>query len=83
MGQILIRRLDDAVLAALKERAARENASLEATVRRVLTESVAPDRHDIFRRLARLRASQKAVKGPGVVALLRESRQRGRTGGAA
>jgi plasmid stability protein len=83
MGQILIRRLDDAVLAALKERAARENASLEATARRVLTESVVPDRHEVFRRLARLRASQKAVKGPGIVALLRETRKRGGAGGAA
>lgn len=83
MGQILIRRVDDAVLAALRERAARENASLEATARRVLTESVAPDRREIFQRLARLRASQKITKGPGVVSLLRQARKRRtRVGGA-
>lgn len=83
MGQILIRRLDDAVLAALKERAARENASLEATARRVLTESVVPERREIFQRLARLRASQKDAKGPGVVSLLREARKRrSRVGGS-
>lgn len=76
MGQILIRRLDDNVLAALKERAAQENASLEATVRRVLTESVLPDRRVVFERLSRLRASQGGAKGPGVVSLLRQARKR-------
>lgn len=82
MGQILIRRLDDTVLAALKERAARENASLEATARRVLTESILPDRRDIFRRLARLRVDQKNGKGPGVVTLLRQARRRRSSAGA-
>ena len=76
MGQILIRRLDDNVLAALKERAARENTSLEATVRQVLTESVLPDRREVFQRLSQLRGSQKPGKGPDVISLLREARKR-------
>lgn len=83
MGQILVRRLADSVLAALKERAARENTSLEATVRQVLTESVLPDRREVFQRLSRLRASQKPAKGPDVVSLLREVRKRRSSAGAA
>jgi plasmid stability protein len=83
MGQILIRRLDDGVLAALKERAARENTSLEATVRQVLADSVLPDRRAVFQSLSRLRAGQKPAKGPSVVALLREARKRRGSAGVA
>jgi len=40
MGQILIRNLDDAVLTALRERAAIDGVSLEEETRRALTASV-------------------------------------------
>lgn len=76
MGQILIRRLDDEVLAALKERATRNNASVEATARDILTASVRPDRATIFRRLRELRGRQKKpARGPDVVTLVQRMRR--------
>jgi plasmid stability protein len=42
MGQILIRRLDDAVVAALKARAKANNRSAEAEARAILGAAVAP-----------------------------------------
>jgi plasmid stability protein len=44
MGQILVRNLDDAVIARLKRRASQEKLSLEETVRRILAEAIAPQR---------------------------------------
>lgn len=42
MGQILIRQLDDGVLAALKARARKNERSTEAEVRAILSEAVRP-----------------------------------------
>lgn len=76
MGQILIRRLDDKVIAALKERAARENASVEATARDILSKSVLTDREVLFRRIREIRESQtRPARGPDVVTLIRRMRR--------
>ena len=76
MGQILIRRLDDEVLTALKERAARNNASVESTAREILANSVLTDRETLFRRIRELRESQKPPRrGRDVVTLLRRMRR--------
>lgn len=41
MGQVLIRKLDDAVIAALKARAQANNRSAEAEARTILSEALA------------------------------------------
>lgn len=42
MGQVLIRKLDDAVVEALKARARANNRSAEAEARTILAEALAP-----------------------------------------
>jgi|GraSoiStandDraft_8_1057269.scaffolds.fasta_scaffold224808_2 plasmid stability protein len=44
MGQILVRNLDDGVIRRLKQRASRENLSLEETVRQILALAAQPDK---------------------------------------
>jgi antitoxin FitA len=57
MGQILVRNLDDRVIERLKEKAQRENTSLEQTVRDVLAASTAaPNREDLIAFAADMRA---------------------------
>jgi plasmid stability protein len=48
MGQILVRNLDDQVIARLKQRARDENSSLEQSVRRILTEAARPSRMQVI-----------------------------------
>lgn len=47
MAQVLIRQLDDAIVARLKERAARHDRSLESELREILTEAAADPREEI------------------------------------
>lgn len=76
MGQILIRRLDDSVIAALKERASQDNVSVEALARGILTSAIQPDRQALFRAAREFRARQtKPVKGPNTLMLLRQIRR--------
>jgi plasmid stability protein len=44
MGQILVRNLDDGVIRRLKQRASRENLSLEEAVRQILALAAQPDK---------------------------------------
>lgn len=78
MGQILIRNIDDAVLKALKERAASTGASLEEEARRALTSSVGLTRTAALERLAAIRARIGRVPGPSIVDDLRADRSRDR-----
>lgn len=55
MGQLLVRNLDDQVIARLKERARRANQSLEQTVRAILAEAAKPSRQDILAEMDRIR----------------------------
>ncbi|MBV8119675.1 MAG: plasmid stabilization protein [Alphaproteobacteria bacterium] len=76
MGQILIRNIDAAVLAALRKRAAASGTSTEEQARRALAKAVGLDRDDAVRRLDEIR---KAIGRPGdesVVADLRRDRRR-------
>jgi plasmid stability protein len=79
MGQILIRNLDDRVIAALKRRAAAAGRSMEAEARAVLTRdtgATTPDRRTVIARMQaefdRLRVPGSAM--PDSLELLRESR---------
>lgn len=78
MGQILIRNVDDAVLKALKERAAQTGSSLEEEARRALSASVGLTRDEALARLEIVRARIGAVAGPSIVDDLRSDRARDR-----
>jgi plasmid stability protein len=57
MGQIIVRNLDDGVIARLKQKAKKQNQSLEQTVRDVLTEAAkAPAKRDTAAFAAEMRA---------------------------
>lgn len=76
MGQILIRALDENVIAALRERAAREGVSLEEEARRALARSVGLSRQDSLRRLDAVRTKIGKVAGPSSLTDLRADRRR-------
>ena len=61
MGQILIRQIDDDVLAALRERAAAEGKPLERLAREVLGEAARPDKATLLARAEALRARCKPL----------------------
>lgn len=73
MAQVLVRNLDDAVLRRFKERAQRENVSLEETLRRVLTQAARPSRAEIVEEARRIREKIGSVPGDST-ALIREDR---------
>jgi plasmid stability protein len=76
MAQIVIRNIDDAVLAALRRRAAAVGTSMEEQARRALARAVGLDREDAVRRLAEVRQNIGRVEGPSVVDDLRRDRDR-------
>ncbi len=74
MGQVIVRKLDDEVIAAHKRRARARGVSLEQQLRDVLAESAKPTREEILERLAACRAL--TPPGPRKLAedLIREDR---------
>jgi plasmid stability protein len=74
VGQVLIRNLDETVLAALRARAKARGISLEAELRDVLTRAAGRPRADLAAEFATIRAM--TPKGPRRPAedLVRESR---------
>ncbi len=76
MAQILVRNLDDSVVAELKRVAESHGRSLEAEVREVLTAATRIDRSELRARLAAMRARQRPQTGPDSVELIREDRDR-------
>jgi plasmid stability protein len=74
VAQVLIRQLDDQVLAALKARARAQGVSLEQSLRDLLT-AAARDGDSLREELARLRATTPvAGRSLDVAALIREDR---------
>lgn len=59
MGQLLVRNLDDDVIAKLKFLASQENISLEQAVRRILSDSVRMTKSQALVELDRIRATTK------------------------
>jgi antitoxin FitA len=80
MGQILVRNLDDAVIQRLKHRASHNKLSLEETVRRILTETVAPakmSREQLVAEMDRIANMGKPItKPPFGWQLIREDRDK-------
>ena len=56
MAQVIVRNLDDKVVATLKERAAGKGRALEQELREILTEAASPTRPELAAELARCRA---------------------------
>lgn len=59
MGQILVRKLDDEVVAALKRKAENQDKSLEQYVREVLAREAQPSREQLFRIAEEIRATTR------------------------
>jgi antitoxin FitA len=76
MAQIVIRNLDDAVLAALRRRAAAAGTSTEEQARRALAKAVGLDRAAALQRLDEIRRQIGRPEGRPVVDDLRRDRGR-------
>jgi plasmid stability protein len=64
MAAIHVREVDDAVIEALKARAARNQRSLQGEIRHILEQSVAAERAARGRARGKLRIRKVAVGGP-------------------
>jgi len=78
MADIIIRDLDDSVIARLEARAHATNQSLEEVVSSILSEAAQPSRDDAAARAAEIRDNIRARTGGDVpldaTALIREDR---------
>ena len=74
MGQVLVRGVDDSVIAALRARAAARGLSLEAELREVLTRAAGHPRADLAAEFAAMRALTPDKSHPLAEELVRESR---------
>jgi len=76
MAQILIRNLDDAVIVALRQRAALSGTSLEEEARRALAAAAGLTREAALARLDAVRERIGRVDGPSSLEDLRRDRAR-------
>ena len=76
MAQIVIRNLDEAVLAALRVRAAASGTSMEEQARRALAKSVGLDRESALRRLDEIRSAIGRLEGESILDDVRRDRRR-------
>jgi plasmid stability protein len=76
MGQIVIRNLDEAVLVALRKRAAASGTSMEEQARRALAQAVGLDREAALRRLDEIRSAIGPLGRASIVDDLRRDRRR-------
>jgi plasmid stability protein len=73
---MLIRNIDDAVVRALRERAASAGTSMEEEARRALAQAVGLDRAAALRRLDQIRQAIGRIEDASVVEDLRRDRRR-------
>jgi plasmid stability protein len=80
MGQVVIRNLDDRVLARLKAQAAAQRKSLEQSLREILNDAARPNRAELLAEIHRIRAMTPSPAGgrpyPTAEQLIREDRDR-------
>jgi plasmid stability protein len=76
MGQILIRNLDDAIIQALRRRAAACGTSTEEQARRALASAVGLDRAAAVKRLDDIRRKIGRLEGFSTLEQLRRDRDR-------
>ena len=60
MGQVLVRNLDDAVIARLKAKAKAEKISVEELARRALRDAVRPTKEEAWEEIDRIREMSKS-----------------------
>lgn len=78
MAQILVRGLDEETVRKLKERAKREGRSLQAEVKRIITQSVDDppfDKESWLKRIMELRRRFKGRKLDDSLEIIREARE--------
>jgi plasmid stability protein len=80
MGQLLVRQLDDRLINALKERAAKNGRSVEAEHRAILEEVLDRDRREFIELARQLRESLAGIPQTDSADLIREERDRGYSG---
>jgi plasmid stability protein len=76
VGQVIIRNLDDRVLARLRARAARKGISLEGELRAILTEAARSQPAEFRARAAALRRKLGGRRHSDSTRLVREDRRR-------
>ena len=76
MGQIVIRKIDSAVIGALRRRAAASGTSMEEQARRALAQAVGLGRETAARRLTEIRRAIGRLEGPSTLYDLRRDRSR-------
>lgn len=80
MGQLLVRNLDDEVIARPTARAVKAGASLEQTAREILTDAARPSCVEVIDKIDRIRASSKPSPDMDSTQIFREWRDHGRDG---
>lgn len=76
MAQLLVRKVDDDLVARLKQRAAAAGRSVEAEHRAILEEALRPGRGSFAERAARLRAELEGRETTDSAELIRADRDR-------
>jgi antitoxin FitA len=76
MGQLVVRNLDDAVVAALRRLASEGGTSMEEQARRALTRAVGLDRAAAGKRLDEIRRGIGRLEGFSTLEQLRRDRDR-------
>jgi plasmid stability protein len=76
MAQLTVRNVDDAIAAALKERAAKAGRPAEAEHRRILEEALRPGRRADFFAEVRTKRVKLAPGAPTTTEILRSDRDR-------
>lgn len=74
MGQVIVRDLDDGVIAALEARAAKHGKSLEQELREILVAAAKPSREELLAELDRIRAMTRPGPRPLAEDIIREDR---------
>ncbi|MBF0286036.1 MAG: hypothetical protein HQL51_16425 [Magnetococcales bacterium] len=74
MGQILVRSVDDEVLAILRMRAAIRKVSMEQQIREILAEAARPDAEELVAEAEAIAAMSRPSKLPPAEFLIREDR---------
>jgi plasmid stability protein len=74
VGQVIVRNLDDRVIAILKRRAELRGCSLEQELRDTLTEAAAPMREDQLAEIDRIRAMTPPGSWPLSEDIVRQDR---------
>ena len=74
MAQVIVRNLDERVVAALKERAAGKGRALEQELRDIITEAATPSRQELLSELDRCRAMTPKTHATLAEDIIREIR---------